>query len=283
MGALLMEKRAMIGRGLSRVACHLLLVLGAVVSLFPFVWMVACSLKPGTEAMLFGRIWTTGWRLANYIDAWRAAPFGRYFFNSFFVAICVSSGVILTGATAAYAFARLRFPAKGLIFGGYMATMMIPFEVSLIPNFVIIKSLGWFNTYPALIVPWLSSAFAVFLLRQFFLSLPSDYYDAAQMDGCGHWQFLWRIAMPIAKPAVITVGLFAFLGSYNALLWPLVVTQDARMRVIQVGLSTFMTEEAMQFHLLMAASTIAIVPTVIMYFLAQRRFVEGAVSVGIKG
>ena len=268
---------------MTRFACHVLLVCGAICSIFPFFWMVVSSLKPVPDAMFFGQIWSRGWRFANYLDAWRAAPFGRYFFNSFFVASCVAVGTIVTGATAAYAFAVLKFPAKRIVFGAYMATMMIPFEVSLIPNFVIIKSLGWYNTYAALTVPWLSSLFAIFLLRQFFLSLPGDYFDAAQIDGCGHWQFLWRIAMPIAKPAIITVGLFAFLGSYNALLWPLVVTKDVRMRVIQVGLSTFMTEEVTQFHLLMAASTIAILPTVIMYFIAQRHFVEGAVSVGIKG
>jgi ABC-type glycerol-3-phosphate transport system permease component len=256
---------------------------GAACAIFPFFWMVVSSLKPATDALLFGRVFTTSWRPENYVEAWHAAPFGRYFINSFLVAFLVSAGTIFTSATAAYAFARLRFPGKQIVYGAYMATVMIPFEVSLIPNFVIIKSLGWFNTYPALIVPWLSSAFAIFLLRQFFLSLPSDYYDAAEIDGCGHWQFLWRVAMPIAKPAIVTVGLFAFLGSYNALLWPLIVTKETRMRVIQVGLAAFMSEEVTQFHLLMAASTIAILPTVILYFVAQRQFVEGAVSVGIKG
>jgi ABC-type glycerol-3-phosphate transport system permease component len=159
----------------------------------------------------------------------------------------------------------------------------VPFEVTLIPNFVLIHKLGWYNTYAALIVPWCANAFSIFLMRQAFLGLPPDYFDAAKVDGCGHLRFLLRIAAPLVKPAMVTVGLFAFLGSYNSLIWPLVVTSEDTLRVVQVGLTVFSGAEGVRVHLLMCASTIVILPTVALYFAAQRYFLEGSLGSGIKG
>ena len=189
-----------------------------------------------------------------------------YFFNSFLVGAIVTMAVALTSLMAGYAFARLQFPGRGALFGLVLATMMVPFEATLIPNFALIRYLGWYNSYAALIVPWCANAFSIFLMRQAFLSLPGDYFDAAKVDGCGHLRFLARIAVPLVKPMLVTVGLFAFLGSYNSLIWPLVVTSEDTLRVVQVGLTVFSGAEGARLHLLMCASTIVILPTVVLYF-----------------
>ena len=251
---------------------------------FPFLWMILTAFKTQAEAMSPTLTWLPAkWQWHNLPETFHAAPFARYFFNSFFVGFLVTASVIVTSLMAGYAFARLDFPGRRVLFGLVLATMMIPFEVTLIPNFVLIRKLGWYNTYFALTVPWCANAFSIFLMRQAFLALPSDYFDAAKVDGCGHLRFLVRIAAPLVKPMMVTVGLFAFLGSYNSLLWPLIVTSEEAMRVVQVGLTVFSGAEGIQLHLLMCASAIVILPTVALYFAAQRYFLEGSIGAGIKG
>ena len=263
---------------------YLFLISGAILTTYPFLWMLSTAFKTLQEATTPSlSLWPDDWQWRNFPDTFRAAPFGRYFFNSFFVAGTVAGAVILTSLMAGYAFARLDFRGKAPLFTLVLATMMVPFEVTLIPNFVLIGKLGWYNTYPALIVPWCASAFSIFLLRQAFMALPNDFFDAAKIDGCGHLRFLSRIAAPLVKPMIATAGLFAFLGSYNALLWPLVVTTDESMRVVQVGLTVFSGDDGVRLNLLMCASTIVILPTVALYFAAQRFVIEGALSAGIKG
>ncbi len=267
-----------------RAVIPLLLAMGAFITTFPFVWMVTTAFKTLPEAISPTlKLFPEQWQWRNFLDTFDAAPFGQYFLNSFAVGVIVTAAVIITSLMAGYAFARLRFPGRGAIFGIVLATMMIPFEVTLIPNFALIHRLGWYNTYAALIVPWCANAFSIFLMRQAFMGLPSDYFDAAKVDGCGHLRFLIRIAAPLAKPAVVTVGLFAFLGSYNSLIWPLVVTGEDAMRVVQVGLTVFSGAEGVRLHLLMCASTIVILPTVALYFGAQKYFLEGSLGAGIKG
>lgn len=271
-------------RRLSLIAPVAGLTLGAAVMAFPFAYMLLTGLKSQQEAMSAGlRLLPSAWHWGNFVEAFQAAPFARYFANSFFVSGCVTVSVILTSLMAGYAFARLRFPGRSVVFALVLATMMIPFEATLIPNFVLIRRLGWYNTYAALIVPWCANAFSVFLMRQAFLGLPEDFFDAAKVDGCGHLRFLAWIAVPLVKPMVVTVGLFAFLGSYNALLWPLVVTGSESMRVVQHGLTVFSGAEGVQLHLLMCASAIVILPTVALYFAAQHYFMEGSLGTGIKG
>jgi len=170
-----------------------------------------------------------------------------------------------------------------VLFAVVLATMMVPFEVALIPNFVLVGRLGWYNTYAALIVPWCANAFSIFLMRQAFMGLPRDFFEAARVDGCGHLRFLVWVAAPLVRPMMVTVGLFAFLGSYNSLIWPLVVTQTETMRVVQVGLTMFSGEAGVQVNLLMCASAFVILPTVALYFAAQRYFLETSLSAGIKG
>ncbi len=269
---------------MKRVVPHLLLITGAAFTLWPFVWMISTSLETLREASTGGvGVWPESWHWENYVLTFRAAPFARYFANSLGVAFVVTAAVILTGLMAGYAFARLRFCGRSVLFALILGTMMIPFEVTLIPNFVLISRLGWYNTYAALTVPWCANAFSIFLVRQAFLGLPGDYFEAARIDGCGHLRFLFRIAAPLVKPTLVTVGLFAFLGSYNSLLWPLVVTADDTMRVVQVGLMAFSGDAGVRVHLLMCASTIVILPTVALYFVAQKYFVESALGAGIKG
>jgi len=223
-----------------------------------------------------------GYLFHNYREAWHAAPFRRYFFVSFFTAGTQVIGGLIIATMAAFAFARIRFPGRDIIFMLFVATMMVPGEVLLIPNYILLAKLHWLDTFYALIVPWLASVFGIFLLRQFFLSLPQDLFDAARIDGASYWGMLWRIAFPLAVPGLITYGIFAFLGAYNALLWPLIVTQSPEMRTIQVGLQAFIGEAGSDYGELMAASTMAILPIVLGYFFAQRHFIQGIARSGIK-
>lgn len=269
---------------IKRLGVYILLASGAVVTTFPFLWMVTASFKTLPEALTPSlAFFPAHWQWRNFVETFQAAPFGRYFFNSFLVGGAVTGAVCLSSLMAGYAFARLQFRGRSWLFGLVLATMMIPFEAALIPNFAMIRRLGWYNSYAALIFPWCANAFSIFLMRQAFMGVPSDYFDAAKVDGCGHLRFLWRIAAPLVKPAMVTVGLFAFLGSYNSLIWPLVVTSEDTMRVVQVGLTVFSGAEGVRLHLLMCASTIVILPTVALYFAAQKSFLESSLGSGIKG
>lgn len=259
-----------------------LLAIGAAVA-FPFVWMMLTSLKSESEALAFPpTLLPAVPQWSNYAEAWAAAPFARYFGNTLLVSGTVTLAVMVTALFAGYAFGLLEFPGRALIFGLYLSTMMIPFEVVLIPNFLLISRLGWYDTYHAMIVPWAANVFSVFLVTQLLRSLPRDFLEAAQLDGCTHWQFMWKIAAPLARPALATAGLFAFLGSWNSLLWPLLVTGSDAMRPIEVGLRYFVEAEGPRPHLLMAASTLAMLPIIGLFVLAQRTFIEG-VSAGVKG
>jgi len=277
--------------------------------LFPFFWMLSTSLKESRETELTPpRMFPETARWSNYPEMWNRIstalapdrntepadiaawlrctfwkPFGRCFVNSLLVALCVTGGVLFTSILAGYAFGRLEFFGHRIVFLAFMATMMIPFEVTLIPNYLTMVGLGWDDTYLALIVPWTANVFSIFMLRQFFRQIPSDFYDAALIDGCGHWRFLWRIGVPMVSPALVTVGIFSFLGSWNAFLWPLVATTNPDLSVVQKALATFSGEAGTRYHLLMAASTVVVIPIVVAYIFLQRRFIEGVTSSGIKG
>lgn len=223
-----------------------------------------------------------GYVFHNYREAWLAAPFGRYFFNSFFTAGTQVLVGLLLAAMAAFALAHIEFPGKNLVWLMILATLMIPGEVLLIPNYILLSRLEWINTYYALVVPWLASVFGIFLLRQFYLSLPRDLFDAARIDGASYWIQLVRIALPLSIPGLVTYGIFTFLGAYNALLWPLIVTDRPEMYTIQRGLQVFIGEAGSDYGALMAASTMAILPIVLGYFFAQRQFIQGVARSGIK-
>jgi ABC-type glycerol-3-phosphate transport system permease component len=290
-------------RLVGRLAIYLCLTIGAVVAAFPFFWMLMTSLKTQNEAARSTlTIFPAAPQWHNYIDAWQTAPFGRYFFNTTVIAVAVVIGMLFTSVLAAYAFARLDFTGKNIVFALFLATMMIPFEATLIPNYITITRLpdpgsirfmanfpfltaaaNWYNTYWALIVPWTANVVNIFLLRQFFISMPQELYDAAALDGCGHLRTLWSIMLPLARAPIAATIIFSFLSSWNSLLWPLLVTGKDQLRPIQLGLSYFVNAESNDPQLLMAASAFTIMPIVILYFVAQRQFIEGIASSGLKG
>lgn len=263
------------------VGTHLLLLGLGVLVAFPFFWMVGTALKPLAETANVWP-WPRSPQWGNFAEAWSRAPFGRYFVVSGITAGVVTLSVCVTALLGGYAFGALEWPGKRVVFMVYLATMMVPFEVILIPNFLTVSRLGWLNHFQALIVPWSANVFSVFLLTQSFRSLPRDFYEAAVLDGCGHWQYLRRVAAPLVTPALATAAIFAFLGSWNALLWPLVVIDQTRMRTVEMGLSLFLQEEMNEYHLLMAASVICLMPVLCLFLAMQRRFIEG-LAAGLKG
>lgn len=269
---------------LSKGFIYLLLILGSVLMLLPFAWMISTSLKPPNEVMLMPPKWIPSviqWD--NYKEAWGMAPFARYTLNSLIVTVFTTIGELITTILAAYAFSRISFYGRDVIFAVLLGTMMVPGEVLLIPNFVTLSNLGWIDQYEALIVPWLASIFAVFLLRQFFLGIPKELSYAAKIDGCSDFRFLWSIMVPLAKPALITIALLKAIGSWNAFLWPLIVTNSKEMRTLPVGLTSFSTEAGTIYELLMAASTMIILPMIILYLILQKYIIEGISRAGIKG
>jgi len=262
---------------------YLLLLVGCAIMLLPFFWMVTTSFKTELETLRIPPQWLpSGFRWENYVKAWNAAPFGRYFFNSFFIAITTTIGEVFTTILAAYAFAKMRFFGKNVLFAALLGTLMIPGEMLLLPNYVTIARLGWLDHYEALIVPWLVSVFGIFLLRQFFRSIPDELQDAARIDGCSRLRFLFQIVVPLSRPAVFTVALFKFLGSWNAFLWVLIMTNKATMRTVPVGLQVFSSEIGTAYEQLMAASVLAIIPVLILFFFTQKQFIQGIARTGIK-
>lgn len=258
------------------------LLVGAVVAVcLPFLWMILTSVKVPTD-IFSGRFWPSRFAWENYALAWEAAPFGRYFFNTALVGLATVGLQLVTSAAAAYAFARMRFLGREVLFYLLLATMMVPEEVTLVANYITLYRLGWLDTYQALIIPWGANAFAIFLLRQFFAGTPDDLEDAAKIDGCGRFAFFWRIMLPLARPALTTVALFALVGSWNAFTWPLVVTNSQDMRTVQIGVSFFAQEFGTNYTLLMAAATFTVIPVLILFAAVHSQFTEGIARSGLK-
>ncbi|BAM01876.1 MULTISPECIES: carbohydrate ABC transporter permease [Caldilinea] len=266
----------------ARVGLHLILLLFSGVMLAPFLVMVVVSLIPNS-AFLARDFSPQNFSLQNYVRTFQAVPFGRYYFNSIVVSVSVTVLQILISSLAAFAFARLRFRGRDALFLFYLATLMIPFPVTLIPNFLIIKALGWYDTYWALIVPGLFSVFSTFLLRQYYRSIPLDFDEAARMDGASSLRIWAQIIIPLSGPVLATLAIFVFQGAWNDFLWPLVVTASERMRTIPVGLAAFVGQYSTAWDLLMAGSVIALLPVLVIYVLGQKWFVEGIALSGISG
>ena len=267
------------GRG----TLYLVLTLGSVTMILPFLWMVSTSLKTPPEALRFPPTWLPQvFDFSNYVDAWRAVPFPLYFFNTVFVAFTVMIVVLMTSSLAAYAFARMKFPGRETIFLLFLSMMMVPMPVYLVPSYVILSKLGWVDTYYALIVPWAAHVFSIFWLRQHFRTVPNDLYDAATIDGCSRFGFLWRVMIPLSKSVLVAVGLFSIIGSWNSFMWPLVVTNSVSKRIIQVGLAYFSTEQGTQYTLMMAAAAFCIAPLLIVFFIAQKQIISSFARSGLK-
>ena len=264
---------------------HVILMSGVIVILFPFLWTIIASFKITKEFFRFPpTFWPDQWTLFQYKAAWNFAPIGRFLVNSAVQSACITFGQLLTASMAAYAFAKLEFRGREVLFYIVLATMMIPIHVTMIPLFVTMSKLGWDNTYQGLIIPFLANAFSIFLLRQFFMTVPQDLEDAAIIDGCSKARFLFRILIPVSRTGLAAAGIFTFVHHWNTYMWPLLITSSNRMRTVQIGLAMFVEREAgTDFGRLMAASVIVALPTIIAFLMGQKEFIEGITMTGIKG
>jgi multiple sugar transport system permease protein len=252
--------------------------------LLPFLWMLSTSLMGELEVYQFPpKFLPSTWRWSNFAEALTLQPFGRYFLNTLIVAASSVLGQLIFCSMAAYAFARLSFPQRDKMFALYLATMMIPAIVTIIPAFLIVSKFGWINTYWALFTPTLSSVWGIFLLRQFFRTIPRDLEDAARIDGASEFTIFWKIILPLSKPALATLAIFAFMGSWKDFLWPLIVTNRTDMRTVEVGIANFSNIYQTDWPHQMAAAVIVMLPVVVVFFLAQRYFVRGITMTGLKG
>ncbi|MFZ3078606.1 MAG: carbohydrate ABC transporter permease [Bellilinea sp.] len=261
-----------------------LLVFGAITMIIPFIWSVVTSLKSAENIFSHSAFWIQfPPDFSAYKQIWERIPLLLYAGNTLKVALIVTVGQLATSSLAGYAFARLKFPGRDKLFFVYIATMMIPGMVLLIPNFVVMRNLGAINTHWALILSAIGSAFGTFLMRQFFLSFPSELEDAAKLDGCNPFMFYWHILLPNSKPILTTLGLMAFQNIWNDFQWPLIVLNDESKRTLQLGLSYLMSEYYTDWTLLMAGAIITLLPIILLFFAVQKYFVQSFKFTGLKG
>lgn len=268
----------------SRPASYVLLTAFAVATLLPFLWMVDTALKPSNEVMTNPPTWIPS-RLAweNFPQAFAFFPFGRFLLNTLVVAIGATVLQTAIAVLAAYAFARLRFRGRNALFLLYLGTLMIPQQVTIVPLFLMMRSLGWIDTFWALILPSAFHALGVFLLRQFFLTIPRELEESAFVDGAGRLRILLQIIVPLSRPALATLILFTFIREWNSFLWPLVATASQDMRTVSVGLTLFIGQYGTEWHLMMAAATVTLLPVLLVFAVAQRYYIEGIATTGFGG
>lgn len=263
------------------------LTLAALLMLAPIVWMFSTSLKSEGEVLSAVPKWIPeNPTLENYkelVNRSAEFPVARWFANSVGISLTVTALVLIVTSMAAFAFSRLRFRGRDRLFMIAVSTLMIPAQVSLIPIFLIVQKLGWFNTYPGLIVPALASTFGVFLLRQFFVTIPIELEEAATLDGATVWTIFYRVILPLGKPALATLAIFTFLGSWNDFVWPLIISNDVEMRTLPVGLTIFQGRFTTEYGITMAAAAIATIPVIVAYLIFRRRITEGIAFTGLKG
>ncbi|WP_298944556.1 carbohydrate ABC transporter permease [uncultured Microbacterium sp.] len=261
-----------------------LVIVAAVITIIPFIWMLSTALKPSAEVfadppVLIGS--SVEW--GNFAKAWNYLPFGRFMLNGLIVAGIGTILVVFTSAMAAYAFSRLKWRGRDGVFLIYLGTLMVPQEVLIVPMFILMRNLGWVNSYQALIIPWAFTAFGTFLLRQFFLTLPDELEEASRIDGASRWTSFTRIILPLATPALGTLAVFTFIGYWNSFLWPLLIVSDVNMATVPLGLNMFLGQTGNQWNLLMAASTISVIPSAIIVIALQRYLVSGIALSGMGG
>jgi multiple sugar transport system permease protein len=264
---------------------YTVIIIGLLIFCIPVYFMVTTSVKAEAEVFALPIHWIPReFKPENYPDAFATAPFGRYFYNSVVVALATVASTLFFSALAGYGFAKFDFPGKNLAFLFVLSTMMIPFQILLIPLYVVVYNLGWTNNYAGLIVPGALSAFGVFLMRQFCLTLPEELLDAARIDGCGETGIFWRIVLPLLKPALASLAIITFLGSWNNFLWPLIVVNKSNLFTLPVGMTVFSQPmRAPYWTFIMAVSTVATVPVVIVFIALQKYFIQGVVISGMKG
>jgi sn-glycerol 3-phosphate transport system permease protein len=261
---------------------YLLLAIVTFIVVFPIYTTVIASLKPGDE-VLNNPLVPTGFTLDVFREAWTSGRLGRYLMNSLVVAVIVTVAQVITSVLAAYAFAILQFPGKRVLFALFVATLLVPAEAIVVVNFQTVDGLGWTNTFMGLSVPFLATAFGIFLLRQVFMTLPRDLRDAAAIDGVGHWGFMRHVAVPLVRPTIGALALFSFLGTWNQYLWPNLVVTEQDMNTVQSGLRLLSKSNVDQPNLVMAGTVIAAVPIFIALFVFQRQLVRGLTAGAVKG
>ena len=263
---------------------YAVLVIGALVMVFPFVWMIIASLMTAGEIQLRPPVWLPAEpQFRNYSDLADSIPMGRLYFNSLFTSGIIVAGVLISSSLAGFAFAKYRFPGRQFLFYLILATMMIPFFVTLIPVFFIVRQLGWIDTYQGLVAPGLASAYGIFLMRQFIMTLPDELIDAARIDGATELRIYWRIVVPLVKPALATLGTFTFIGAWNNFLWPLLVINSRELMTLPLGINSMKSLYADNTNLLMAGTAVAVLPMLLVFIFLQRYFIQGIALTGLKG
>ncbi|NLL43191.1 MAG: carbohydrate ABC transporter permease [Firmicutes bacterium] len=276
----------MIQRKIGRTLSYLILIAGAIIVSIPFLWMLSTSLKADHQIMTSELVWIPNpVRWQNYLDAVTYIPYFLYLKNTVFVSVISVIGVLMAASMSAYAFAKLRAPGSNLLFVLLLSSMMLPGQVTMIPVFVLFRNLGWYNSLKALTVPAFlgGGAFNIFLLRQFFMGIPNEIIEAAKIDGCSYWGIYWRIMLPLGKPALTTVALFTFIGTWNDFMSPLIYLQDQSLYTIALGLQFFQSLHSTEYALLMAAALLTSLPIVILFFFGQEHFIRGVNLEGTKG
>lgn len=272
-------------RQMNQIIVYTILLIGSVLCLLPLFWLVRSSFMTSMQIFEIPPVWVPSpFKFHNYVEALTTINFGRFFTNTLIITVGCLLGTLISSSIGAYSYARLRWPGRNFFFALLLSSMMLPGAVTLIPTFIGWKTVGLINSYFPLIVPvWFGSAFDIFLLRQFYSTIPKDLDEAAYVDGAGLWTIYWRIILPLSKPALIVIGLFSFMGSWNDFMGPLVYVNDESKFTMALGLQMFQSLHSAQWHLLMAASTVVILPVIIVFFIGQRYFIEGITLTGLKG
>jgi ABC-type glycerol-3-phosphate transport system permease component len=271
-------------RTLTNTALYTVLIVVAIVVLFPIWTAINISLLNDSQVAQYPpQLFPTSFSLGNYARALEQAPLLRYLFNSVTQSTLVMLGQLVTACLAAYAFAFIDFKWRNVLFLVFLATLMIPWEATIIPNYLLIKKLKWDNTFQGLAVPFMATGFGTFLLRQFFLKIPKELHDAAVMDGCGSFRFLLTIVLPLARPALGTLAVYSFLQTYNQYLWPLLITNDQSMRTVQIGIALLQDEERFMFNTVMAGVVFVLLPTFILFIFSNRQLIRGLTAGAVKG
>lgn len=269
---------------INKIIVYILLSIGSFIMIFPFIWMILSAFKTSQEIIAFPpKLFPSQFNLSNFIKAFQMAPFAKYFFNSVIVMIFSVICTTFTTILGAFAFSRLEFKGKEVVFAILISLMMIPFEMLIITNYTTIVKLKLYNTLPALILPFVSSIFYTYILKNFFDTVPNSIYYSARIDGASNWFYLWRVMVPLAKPSLFTIILLNALSSWNSFMWPLYITSDSRSRTLPYGLQAFTTEAGSFHELLMAASSVIVIPMIILFIFARKYIVSGVSKGGIKG
>jgi len=271
-------------RTLTNIAFYIILVLVAVVVIFPLWSAFTISMLTDQEVASYPpRLWPSSLQLVNFQRALEQAPLARYLLNSVIQSTIVMLGQLITASLAAYAFAFIDFKGRNIVFLVFLATLMIPWEATIIPNYLLIRQIGWTDTFLGLSAPFVATAFGTFLLRQFFMTLPKELKDAATIDGCGSFRFLIKIVVPLARPALGTLAIYSFLQTYNQYLWPLLITNDQSMRTVQIGIALLQDEERFMFNIVMAGVVLILIPTFTLFIVGNRQLIRGLTAGAVKG